>query len=286
MLIEVKCNLCGGNEFEVLKDVKISPLGGETKLVKCKRCELLYLNPRYDEEEERKYYASHYFEKDTFEIWGDERVDIFKHNLKMLRKYKENGKLLDLGCGVGQFLKVAKDNGWDALGLDISKRATEKARRIFNVEVVESSIEDANLKSDSFDVVIALNIIDQLSDPFGALKEIYRVLKKGGIVLIRVPNAKFQIFYYDILRIIGKICRIKVRLQKPPVFHNYMFSPKTAKAMLKKTGFGDMEILNSRLSIKNKIIENVVYFISEVIYYLTFKRYVTTPSMLVFAWKD
>lgn len=285
MLINVRCNLCEADDFKVLKKVIISPLGGESKLVKCKRCGLVYVNPRHDEEEEKRFYVSEYFERGTVETWMLERNRIFKHNLKLIEGRKRSGKLLDLGCGMGAFLKAAKDNGWDVTGIDISRPAIDYTRRTFGTDVIESSLKDANFEGKFFDVVSSWNTIDQLCDPLGELKETYRILKSGGIVSIRVSNVKFHIFFRNIIEFIGKINYIWVDTEKPPVFHNYMFSPKTITAMLKKAGFDNIAILNSRLSIKNAIFEQVIFLVCQAIYYLTFKRLVTTPSLLIFAQK-
>lgn len=282
MLVEVKCNLCGSDNFKVLENVRISPLGGESRLVRCKKCGLAYLNPQHEEAEERRFYASECFEKDPIEVWTTERLGIFKHNLKLIKRRKKGGRLLDLGCGMGQFIKIAKDDGFDVLGMDISKPAVEYARRNFGLEIIESTLKDAGLNGDSFDVVTAWNTIDQLSNPLGELKEIYRILKNGGIVAIRVPNVNFHLFFYSILK---NFFRGR-SLIKPPVFHNFMFSPKTAVAMLKKAGFENIAILNSRLSIKNAIIEKVVFLGFQILFYLTLKRYVMAPSLLIFARKD
>lgn len=285
MLVERECNLCGGENFIFLRKVMISPMGGESNLVKCKGCGLTCLNPRYDEEYERKFYASEYFGREGIEAWSAARMSIFKYNLEMLNVYKKSGKLLDLGCGMGQFLKLAKDSGWDVLGIDISKPAAEYARSTFGIEIMESSLEEANLKGDFFDVVTAFNTIDQLSDPLKELKEIHRILKEGGIISIRVSNLRFHIFFDSFLKAINRINDIWADIEKPPAFHNYMFNRETAAAMLKKAGFNNITILNSRLCIKNKLVEGIVFFVCQSVYYMTFKRWVLAPSLLVFAEK-
>lgn len=285
MLVERECNLCGGEDFIFLRKVTISPMGGESNLVKCKGCGLACLNPRYNEEDERKFYSSEYFGREGIEAWSTERVSIFKHNLKMLSTHKKSGKLLDLGCGMGQFLKIARDDGWDVMGIDISVLAAEYARLTFGIEIIESSIEEASLKDDFFDVVTAFNIIDQLSDPLKELKEIHGVLKEKGIISIRVLNLRFHIFFDSFLKFINRINNIWADTERLPTFHNYMFNRETASAMLKRAGFNNVTILNSRLCIKNKFIEGVIFFICQSVYYITFKRCVLTPSLLVFAEK-
>lgn len=285
MLVERECNLCGGEDFIFLRKVMISPMGSETNLVKCKGCGLACLNPRYNEEDERKFYASEYFRREGIEAWGAARMSIFKHNLKMLNTHKKGGKLLDLGCGMGQFLKITRDDGWDVMGIDISMPAAEYARLRFGIEIIESSLEEANLKDDFFDVVTAFNIIDQLSDPLKELKEIHRVLKENGIISIRVSNLRFHIFFDSFLKFINRINNIWADTERPPVFHNYMFNRETAAAMLKRAGFNNITILNSRLCVKNKSIEGIIFFICQGVYYMTFKRCVLTPSLLVFAGK-
>lgn len=285
MLVERECNLCGGEDFIFLRKVMISPMGSETNLVKCKGCGLACLNPRYSEEDERKFYSSEYFGREGIEAWGAARMSIFKYNLKMLNIYKKGGKLLDFGCGIGQFLKIAKEDGWNVVGIDISVAAAEYARLTFGAEIIESSLEEANFKDDFFDVVTAFNIIDQLSDPLKELKEIHRVLKEKGIVSIRVSNLRFHIFFNSFLKFINRINNIWADTEKPPVFHNYMFNRETAAAMLKRASFNNITILNSRLCVKNKLIEVVIFFICQSVYYMTFKRCVFTPSLLVFAEK-
>lgn len=285
MLVEGKCNLCGGEDFIFLRKVMMSPMRGETNLVKCRGCGLVRLNPRYDEEDEKKFYASKHFEWEYIETWTTERMGIFKHNLKMLNAYKKGGRLLDFGCGIGLFLKIARDNGWDVMGIDISTGAVEYARLTFGIEIIESSMEEANFKDDFFDAVVAFNIIGQLSDPLKELKEIHRVLKENGIISIRVPSPGFNIFLDSFLKFMKRINNKRAGTKRPPTFQNYMFNRETAAAMLKKAGFNNITILNSRLYVKNKLIEAIVFFICQSVYYMTFKRCVLTPSFLVFAEK-
>ena len=285
MLIKVNCNLCGGNNFKVLRSVIISPLGGKSELVKCNECGLVYINPRYDEEEEKRFYASEYFENGRIESWREERAKIFKHGLNIIEARKKNGRLLDIGCGMGMFLKIAKDNGWNVFGIDISKSAIEYARRIFDLEITESTLKDANFSGGYFDVVTAWNTIDQLNDPLNELKEIYRILKKDGILAIRVSNIRFHIIFDSALKSISVIRYMCNYLEKPAVFHNYMFSRETATAMLRKVGFSNTKILNSSLSLRNGIVKEIIYLICQTIYYLTFKRCIMTPSLLILAEK-
>src|SRR3989338_221670 len=285
MLVERECNLCGGEDFMSLRKVMISPMGGESNLVKCEGCCLARLNPQYNEEDERKFYTSEYFGREGIEAWSAARMSIFKHNLRMLNTYKKGVKLLDLGCGMGQFLKIARDGGGDVMGIDISMPAAEYARLTFGVEIIESSLEEANLKDDFFDVVTAFNIIDQLSDPLKELKEMHGVLKEKGIISIRVSNLRFHIFFDSSLRFINRINNIWADTEKPPAFHNYMFNRETAAAMLKRAGFKNISVFNSRLCIKNKLIEGIIFLICQSVYYMTFKRCVLTPSLLVFAEK-
>ena len=285
MLVERECNLCGGEDFVFLRKVVMSPMGGESNLVKCKGCGLACLDPRYDEEDERKFYASEYFGREGVEAWSVARLGVFKYNLKMLNTYKKGGKLLDLGCGMGQFLKIARDDGWDVMGVDISMPAAEYARLTFGIEIIKSSLEEASLKDDFFDVVTAFNVIDQLSDPLKELKEIRRVLKEKGVISIRVSNLSFHIFFDSLLKFINRINNIWADTERLPAFHNYMFNRETAAAMLKRAGFKNISVFNSGLCIKNNSIERVVLFICKSIYYLTFKRCVLTPSLLVFAEK-
>ena len=72
---------------------------------------------------------------------------------ELIKKYKTQGSLLDIGCSVGIFLKIAKQDGWETYGLEISKDTAKLARKRYGLEVLVGSLHQTNFEPDSFDVV-------------------------------------------------------------------------------------------------------------------------------------
>lgn len=98
------------------------------------------------------------------------------------------GKVLEIGCSSGEFLASLKKKGWQVKGLEISKKATQKAID----KGVDATVHDANerlpIEDNSYDVVISGETIEHLFEDLDFLNECYRVLKKGGTLIITTPN--------------------------------------------------------------------------------------------------
>ena len=94
-------------------------------------------------------------------------------------------RVLDVGCGTGANLEMLKSFG-EAEGVDVSDDALEFCRKK-NLKVHKGLAEELPFENESFDVVTALDVVEHLDDDVAGLKEMFRVLKKGGKTLIFVP---------------------------------------------------------------------------------------------------
>ena len=108
-------------------------------------------------------------------------------DLLNLNYFNSNIKLLDLGSASGSFVKICKDNNIDAEGIDGSKQK-------INFETDKLDFED-----ETFDVITLISVIEHVQEPSNVLREIFRILKKKGIVVIVTPNFKYSYknFYDD-----------------------------------------------------------------------------------------
>jgi ubiquinone/menaquinone biosynthesis C-methylase UbiE len=106
-------------------------------------------------------------------------------------KFDRNQKYLDIGCGVGWALKYCKEKGVTPFGIDISKKALKLAKRLSDNElsVVLADGQLLPFDDESFDLVSALGTIEHFDSPSQGLREINRVIKKQGEVIIVVPNS-------------------------------------------------------------------------------------------------
>lgn len=258
MLEYVKCHICGSSDYKIINKCRIAdedaevPVGQEClSLVKCKACGLVFVNPQplFSAEELERLYAKEYFNKDYMKFYGEEKPgalqsnEPFSHRLDLIEKYKEKGKLLDIGCATGAFLRLAKEKGWETYGVEVSAYAAEIAGKKYNLNVFKGKLEDAGFQDSYFDAVSASDILEHINNPADFLKKIRRILKEDGILYIAVPNCAS--FYF---RFFGLISRFNQKNYFVLPHHLYHFSPKTIRSLLGNAGFeiADLRFSHSR----------------------------------------
>lgn len=233
---QINCNLCDKKQEKlILKKSK-------NKIVKCKNCGLIYINPQPSWKEIIGFYDEHYFNLEEYEHLSDgtsgyrscvksKKVfeGYFEKKLDFLGKrgQSKKGKLLDVGCSLGFFLDLARKRGWKPHGIEISKYAASYARKVMKLDVFWGRLKDAPYKKDCFDLVTIFQTIEHFIDPLQALKEIYCILKPGGILVITTPN--IGCVYTKILG--------KYSFQYRHAEHLYFFNKETLSKMLSKAGF-------------------------------------------------
>jgi len=116
----------------------------------------------------------------------------FNKILSDIKKYirpNNHLKLLDIGCATGVFLDLARANGWNVKGIEISEDLSTYARDQFGLEV-KNDLYEASFRSAEFDVVTLLDVVEHLppSSASDMLKEISRIVKPGCVVVIRTPS--------------------------------------------------------------------------------------------------
>jgi 2-polyprenyl-3-methyl-5-hydroxy-6-metoxy-1,4-benzoquinol methylase len=116
-----------------------------------------------------------------------------KSKVKLINAQSQKGKLLDIGAGTGDFLVVAKNDGWEATGIEPS----EKAKAIAVSKGVSFVNNLSDLKSHSFDVITMWHVLEHIPNLNDYILELKRLLKPNGTILIAVPNFKsFDAEYY------------------------------------------------------------------------------------------
>ncbi|WP_317132857.1 class I SAM-dependent methyltransferase [Pseudotamlana haliotis] len=125
------------------------------------------------------------------------RISI-KKKLELIDNYAEDGKiLLDVGCGTGDFLKAAKDNGWYGYGIEPNEQAREIANKKTNQGVFDTE-ELFKFKPHRFDVITLWHVLEHLPDLEEQIEAYKKLLKENGTLIIAVPNHKsFDAEYYQ-----------------------------------------------------------------------------------------
>lgn len=113
----------------------------------------------------------------------------FRRTISLIKQYKTDGKLLDVGCSFGFFVKTASNRGFAAAGMDISEFAIKNAERLHpDLKFFLMDIQKKTSFGDGeFDVVTTFELLEHLENLSFALTEIKRILSDGGILLVTVP---------------------------------------------------------------------------------------------------
>lgn len=225
----MSCYICGGNEACLIKKE------GVWDLVQCKSCSFVYVIPLPDEQFLYNHYQTYLPASNVYiEQWRRMMLDVFQRSLNAIEiRYGHNkGTLLDIGCGYGFFLDLASQKGWQVFGIEPCEHA--RAYAVSNsLEVDPGDLFTRAYKEETFDVVTLFYVLEHLPYPLKYLKEINRILKPGGLVLVRVPNTTPLVKFLKMLGIPNKLYDAPSHLSD--------FSPLTIALALEKTGFKEIQ---------------------------------------------
>lgn len=156
---------------------------------KCSRCSLVYVSPVLNSENTHSFHLNENSFNQVYKNRLQIRMDNKKFNfgLHIIRKFlkSSNRSLIDIGCGTGGFIKLAKKNKWKVTGLEFNKFAIKKlTSQGFDI------IENLNHKSQraKYDCATLWNVLEHVHNPQKMLQDIQKILKPGGLILILVPN--------------------------------------------------------------------------------------------------
>jgi 2-polyprenyl-3-methyl-5-hydroxy-6-metoxy-1,4-benzoquinol methylase len=171
----------------------------------CSACRCLFLNPMPADEEIAGFYPAQYW-------WSAAKPGLLKKFEGIYRRMALRGHvsfiskaagnrmgldLLDVGCGSASLLGLMKQRGFRVRGVDFSSEAAAVAKDENGVQVVVGSLEDAAFPGTSFDIVTLFHVMEHVTNPREVLKEVARILRPGGSVVLQVPNIdswQFRIF--------------------------------------------------------------------------------------------
>jgi len=223
-LEETSCPICQG--------ARANPLHreGSFQMVKCLSCHFIYLNPRPIGESLFCFYQD-YLPDDgsSIESWKKMMRPVFQRSVRLITRYKEKGKLLDVGTGFGFFLSDMRNQGWEVEGVEISEKGMDYGRKTLNLRIHPGPLEEVGFPENEFDVITAFYVIEHLSNPMLFLKECYRILKPRGLLLLRYPHTTP---IKNLLRALG----IQNRLYDLPA-HLSDFSPGMLEKCLERVGY-------------------------------------------------
>jgi SAM-dependent methyltransferase len=190
----IPCNLCGSVDIEQLADRDRD--GRPLRTTICRRCGLVWSNPRPGEEEVRRYYSREY----RLDYKGQATPSlrhIARSGRGALNRYRAlspflnaGDRMLDVGAGGGEVVYVLRRLGFDARGLEPDEQYARHAREALGIPVDTGFVQDASFPPSSFDAVTMYHALEHVEDPVGILRTLRGWLKDGGVLLLEVPNVE------------------------------------------------------------------------------------------------
>ncbi len=223
------CDLCGNGGTK-----NLDPIGNARK---CLRCGFMFISPRPTQEEIFEFYSK----KSQYDNWLSEieqRRRMWERRLNIILKYRRDGRLLDIGTGIGQFLDSAKKN-FQVYGTEPSDEGRELAKKLYNLDISKTPNT-----TDRFDVITLFHVLEHVPSPSETIAACRQLLVPGGLLVIAVPNSALirnnsHPFGDMVSRRKGMPSTRfpKIALQRGDEIHLSYFTSGTLKRLLKKGGF-------------------------------------------------
>ena len=184
------CALCGSRDAQPVLEKRIDGPGAALPFLlwRCAACGLVRTEPQLAPRELEAYYAEEYWggieAADSNWIRRDQR-----YRTGFLCRFRGEGSVLDVGCGLGFFLRALDPKRWDRYGIEPMPFPYREAAHSLGADrVLNTELIAAGLPSGKFDVVTFWDSLEHLPNPRAVLQEVRRLLRPGGIILIGLPN--------------------------------------------------------------------------------------------------
>lgn len=229
---DVPCPLCGARAEGELLRVCPGPGPERYRLVACRQCGMVYMNPRPDEASIGRFYPDDYewYQPPTRRVpWWRQRQEglrrlvmsrlygnppplrnltekllavlaspFFRPNAYSLTAipYQGRGRLLDYGCGAGWFAHRMQQLGWDVTAMDFTEAAVARVARRYNLPVLAGTLPHPDVGPESFDVITMGAVLEHVHHPRRVIEAAARALRPGGYLAVSVPNLASWGFRY------------------------------------------------------------------------------------------
>jgi len=213
----------------------------------CENCNLIFISPRPSPKDVVDLYAH-----DGAHVSAESHINsgflkrlYAKNQLKIIGAHKQNGAILDIGAGAGNFLTEARTAGFSPHAIEFNPTQAEHIRTTLDIPCEETAVAKGIFDGKLFDIVFHCDVISHMYDPIADFKAMNQVMNDGGLLVFETGN-------------LGDVDRKHYRrfdvFQYPD--HIFFFSTKNLEDLLNQTGFDLIEI--NRYEIANQLrIENL-----------------------------
>ncbi len=245
ILEPTSCTRSGDSDYSIRSHARIdyrevnlsarrAPKRVHFRIVECAKCGLIYSNPIYTEQKILDLYKeSEFIDEQQLSNMLEDYLYQLKAAVSIVKK---KGRLLEIGCGNGFFLKAALDLGFeDVCGVEPGRDAVSKAHPSVKDKIINDTFSAEIFDEKSFDLICVFQVMDHLLDPSEFLSDIHKILKDDGVILLINHNVRFIL-----TRLLGS---------KSPMFdieHIYLFDKLTIRKILEKNNFEIITISNTK----------------------------------------
>src|SRR5262249_21979002 len=186
-----QCGICDSTTARVLYTAsdRLRNSGEQFAIARCEGCGVLRTAPDLSDDELSSFYPEDY--------WGESAAPSdswIRHSQKEKVQFLERcgldgGRILDVGCGSGFFLRAIDPNRWQRFGVETGENAASIAQQALGDNIVRGTLGEARFSPESFDVITFWSALEHTNEPRQNLMLAARLLRRGGTLIVQVPNA-------------------------------------------------------------------------------------------------
>ena len=279
-----RCIVCDGLENRVV----FQEFGID--ILRCTNCSHVFssysASQNYD-----GYFGAERVESEN-QFWWNEAHGLMYEDFCQRFVAGKGGKLLDVGCGLGYFVKCVSDfSSWQVFGWEISKQAVDFARTKLGLpNVFCGRVEDSGLAKKSFDVITLWDVIEHIPNPNPLLSYTSSLLTDDGMLFLHTPNVNIQLPKAKIKKLLKGMRENTHYLEAKDHINTY--SPKTIAQILYRNGFNHVRLIHlkpiqSVSGSRNQLLrflKNLWFYSSVTLFYITLGR-INLDNLFVLAKK-